>query len=99
MNGENGEKGLQCEVHVDGIRLDHVSKFKYLGCVLDNSGTDGAECSRKMASVRMVAGASRFPVYARDLQLECARSCMRHCLCLLLRMAVRQCYGGRRDLQ
>ena len=39
----NGEEGLECEVHVDGIRLEHVSEFKYLGCVLDESGTDGAE--------------------------------------------------------
>ena len=29
----NGEEELNCEVHVDGIRLEHVSKFKYLGCV------------------------------------------------------------------
>ena len=43
----NGEEGLECEVHVDGICLEHVSEFKYLGCVLDKSGTDGAECSRK----------------------------------------------------
>ena len=28
----NGEEGLECEVHVDGIRLVHVSEFKYLGC-------------------------------------------------------------------
>ena len=26
----NGEEGLECEVHVDRIRLKHVSKFKYL---------------------------------------------------------------------
>ena len=26
----NGEEGLECEVHVDGIRLEHVSEFKYL---------------------------------------------------------------------
>ena len=31
----NGEEGLGCEVYVDGIRLEHVSEFKYLGCVLD----------------------------------------------------------------
>ena len=30
-----GEEGLGCEVCVDGIRLEHVSEFKYLGCVLD----------------------------------------------------------------
>ena len=31
----NGEEGLECEVHVDGIRLEHVSEYKYLGCLLD----------------------------------------------------------------
>ena len=30
----NGEEGLECEVHVYGICLEHVSEFKYLGCVL-----------------------------------------------------------------
>ena len=28
----NGEEGLECEVYVHGIRLEHVSEFKYLGC-------------------------------------------------------------------
>ena len=45
-----GEEGLECEVCVNGIRLEHVSEFKYLGCVLDKSGTNGKECSRKVAS-------------------------------------------------
>ena len=31
----NGEEGLKYEVHGDGIRLEHVSEFKYLGCILD----------------------------------------------------------------
>ena len=35
------------EVHVGGIRLERVSEFKYLGCVLD---TIGPECSRKVVS-------------------------------------------------
>ena len=69
----NGEEGLEYEVHVDGIRLEHVSEFKYLGCVLDESGTDGAECSRKVVSGRRLANAIRSLVNARDLQLECAR--------------------------
>ena len=38
----NGEEGLECEVHVDGVLLEHVSEFKFLGCVLDEAGTDGA---------------------------------------------------------
>ena len=51
-----GEEGLECEVCVNGICLEHVSEFKYLGCVLDESGTDEAKCSRKVASGRRVAG-------------------------------------------
>ena len=43
----NGEEGLACEAHVNGIHLNHFSEFKYLGCALDESGTDGPECSRK----------------------------------------------------
>ena len=37
-----GEEGLKCEVYVDRIRLEHVSEFKYLGCGLNESGTDKA---------------------------------------------------------
>ena len=52
-----GEEGLECEVFIDRIRLEHFLEFKYLGCVLDESGTDEAECSRKVASRGKVAGA------------------------------------------
>ena len=48
----NREEGLECEVHVDGIPLEHVSEFKYLECVLDESSTAGAECSRKVEGCR-----------------------------------------------
>ena len=64
---------MGCEVYVDGIRLEHVSEFKYLGCVFEESGTDGAERIRKVASGRRVAGAVRSLVNAKDLQLEFAR--------------------------
>ena len=53
----NGEDGLECKVHVDGIHLEHVSEFKYLGCVLDESGTDWTECNSKVTNGRGVAGA------------------------------------------
>ena len=46
---------------MEGIRFEHVSEFKYLGCVMDESGTDGAECSRRLA------GAIRSLVNARGL--------------------------------
>ena len=39
-----GEEGLEYEVCVDGIHLEHVSEFKYLGNVLDESVTVEAEC-------------------------------------------------------
>ena len=69
----NEEEGLECEVHVDGVRLEYVSDFKCLGCVLDEAGTDRAECIRKVASGRRMAGAIRSLVNPRDLQIECAR--------------------------
>ena len=63
----NEEEELKCGVHVDGIRLEHVSKFKYLGCGLEESGTDGSDCSRKLVSGRRVSGAIRSLDNARDL--------------------------------
>ena len=69
----NGKEGLVCEVHIDGIRLEHISEFKYLGCVLGDAATDGAECRRRVASGRKVAYAIRSLVNARDLQLRYAR--------------------------
>ena len=62
-----GEEGLECEVCVDGICLEHVSKFKYLECVLNKSSTDEAECNKKVVSGRRVAGAIRSLVDARSL--------------------------------
>ena len=86
----NGEEGLECEVHVDGICLEHISEFKYLGCVLDESGTNGAECSRMVTSGRRVAGAIKSLVNVRNLQLDCARVLHETLLCLFLCMVVRQ---------
>ena len=40
--------------------------------VLDELGKDGAECSRKVASGRRVAGTIRSLVNDKNLQLECA---------------------------
>ena len=63
----NGEEGWECEVHVDGVRIDHVSEFKYLGYVLNETGTDGIACSRQVASRRRLVGAIRPLVNARNL--------------------------------
>ena len=54
----NGEEGLESEVHVDRVRLEHVSEFKYLGYVLDEAGTDGAECRSKV----VVEGGCQMPL-------------------------------------
>ena len=69
---EKSDWSVKCEVHIDGICLKHVLELKFLGCVLDESGTDWAGCSRKAVSGRRVAGAIRSLVNARDLQLQCA---------------------------
>ena len=53
------EVGLECEICVDGIHLEHVSEFKDLGCVLDESDTDEVECRRKVESGRRVTGTIR----------------------------------------
>ena len=37
-----GKERLGCEVCIDEKHLEHVSEFKYLRCVLDESGTDEA---------------------------------------------------------
>ena len=50
-----------------------MSQFKYLGCFLEESGTDKVEWCREMTSGRRVAGAIRPLVTAMSLQLECAR--------------------------
>ena len=68
----NGKEGLEYEVHIDGIHLEHVLEFKYLGYVFDKSGTDGAEYSSKIAIGNRVASAIRSLVNAKDLQLEYA---------------------------
>ena len=68
-----GEEGLESEVCVEGVLLAHVSKFKCMGYVLDKSGTDEEECSRKVTSGRRVAGPIRSLVNARSLKVECAR--------------------------
>ena len=49
----------------------HVLKFKYLGGVFDESGTDDPDCNRKGTSEKIV-GTIRSLVKATSLQLDCA---------------------------
>ena len=54
-------------------RRDAIGACFGIEMCLDESGTDGADCSRKVASGRRFAGAIRLLINARSLQLECAR--------------------------
>ena len=65
-----GEEGVECEVCMNRMRLDHVSQFKYIGCVLDKSGTDKVECCWKVASGRRIVGVIRSLVNDRGLSSE-----------------------------
>ena len=64
----NGEEGLEYVIRIDRMQLEHVSEFKYLGCVLYESGTDEAECCRQVSSGKRVEGVIRSLVNARCLQ-------------------------------
>ena len=84
----DGEEGLECEVFADGIRLEHFSEFRYLRCVLDESCTDEAECSRR---VRVRGGLQvqlGLWLILGVCSLSVLGSCMRHSSCLFLGMVV-----------
>ena len=63
---------------------------------MNESGTDEAECHRKVESRRRGAGAIKFLVNARGLSLECSRVCRIYCLCLFLYIVKRQLYERKR---
>ena len=75
LNGEEDLKAMVATVcRRRGLKVN-AGKTKVMvlngeeGCVLDESGSDEAECRRKLASGRRVAGAIMSLVNARDLQL------------------------------
>ena len=53
------EEEYNYEIQVDGVQLEKISEFRYLRCVLDESGTDVAEY-QKVKKERKAAGAIRF---------------------------------------
>ena len=59
--------GVPC----DWMQCEHLSRFKYLCCVLGESGTDNADCRREVASEREVGGTIRSLINARGLELVC----------------------------
>ena len=68
----NGEEGLECEVHIDGVCLEHISK--YLGWRSpepDNLGQKGAyveSAATARLHVQLLEVDNRFFVYEEFLQ-------------------------------
>ena len=56
---------MECEVHIDGIHLEHVSEFRYLGWVLDKSRYRWGKIYESVSVIGSL-------VNARELQIECA---------------------------
>ena len=76
------EDELVYEICVDGVQLEHMSEFNYLGCFFFGSGTDEAECRRKFANERKVENPIIFLVIARDCSLIVLESCINiSCAC------------------
>ena len=75
---------MEHEIHVNGHDWSKHQEFKYLGCVLDESGTDVVKCCRKVTYGRKVEGAIRSLVNTRGLQLECERVLHEELLVLVL---------------
>ena len=50
----DGEEGLEYEVYIDGIHVEHVLEFKYLGYVFDESGTVQMDNLRGLLGIRRV---------------------------------------------
>ena len=85
----NGEEELECEVCVDGM-CQNLNIWD----VLDESGTDEAECRRKVVSWRRLQMLLGLWLMLEVCSLTVLGSCMRHCSCLFLCMVVRQDMEG-----
>ena len=64
-----GEDGINCEIRVDGARLEQVPGFRYLGCAFEESVTDVSGCRRKLGCMRKDACAIMSLVNNMGLQL------------------------------
>ena len=62
--------------------------------VFDESGTDEAECRKKVASGRRVVGKLGLWLMLGVCSLIVLGSCMIHCWCMILRMVVRSGIEG-----
>ena len=93
----NGEEGLECEVHVDGIRLEHVLDFNIWSVFWTNQ----VQMEKNAVGRWPAGGEGQVPsdpwLIIGICSFSVLESCKKRCLCLFLRMAARQCYGRRRS--
>ena len=57
-----------------------MSEFKYLECILGESGMYIAECHRKVASEKIVVGVNSSLVNTSSLRLSVRGCCMKWCM-------------------
>ena len=86
---QNGEEGLECEVRVDGIRLRHVSEFKYLGFLTNKVLMELNVVGRWRVRGRWQLSSGPWLMLG-ICSLSVLESCMKHCLCLLFCMSVKR---------
>ena len=79
----------------------HVSEFKYFfGVFWTNQAQMGQNALESWPAGEGLQVPSGPWFMLGNCNLSVIEACMRHCLCLFLRMAVRQCYEKRRrDLE
>ena len=92
--------GLECEVYVGRIRLEHVSEILN---IWDVFWTNQVHTRHSVVGKWRVGGGLQvllgLQLMLRICSLSVLESCMKHCLHLSLCMAVRQCYGRERNLE
>lgn len=66
-----GENRTVCDVKIQVERMEQVSEFNYLGCMVNDIGRE-KKCENKVMNVRWVAGAIKELVNEKELSLEYA---------------------------
>ena len=64
----------------DERQMEHVSGFRFLEYILDESGREKVKYYCKVINNRKVAGAIRLPVNAVDFRFELVRLMQKDCL-------------------
>ena len=60
-------------VSLDGKVLENVKEFSYLGSTLNDEGTDGNDCNKRVTKGRRRAAEIRSLVNERNLSIKCSK--------------------------